>query len=223
MPEMGWEPADLVLAPTSWRLDMLPDAQVLPVPIARDRLPYRQRDGVDTLYHIASNAFHDRNGTDLVLAALEHMRSSCRLLIRTPADVTKTERIGPVHVEWVGHHHGPYYEWPDVDLFVLPRRFAGLCLPMQEAFSLGVPVVTLDIAPQNEWPASLIPAHRIAKRVHMKGGPVDIYGCDPEHLAARIDHLISNPDEVADLSARGDAWAETLAWEHWTDTYRASL
>lgn len=222
-PEMhAGDAPDVTLAATGWRLDLLHEPRVLPFPVARDRLPFRRRTHATTLYHVTSNAMRDRNGTQLLLAALDHITSPCRLLIR--GGTPQTVRHGHVDVEWLGHYDGPYWQaWPDdADVLVLPRRFGGLCLPMQEAASLGMPVVTLDIDPQHDWFPDLVPA-TVSETARMKGGRVDVADADPRDLATRINQLLANPTLVAELSDHSNRWAGTISWDRLLPQYQEIL
>jgi hypothetical protein len=226
MPEY-WDPsvtADLLLAPTGWEAPA--GSSLLPVPVAVDRFERRSVESVETLYHISSPA-QDRNGTRLLLAALPLLGHPVRVLIRQPGrgpGESRSESIGLASVEWLPHHDGPYWEsWPaEADALVLPRRFAGLSLPMQEAAAQGLPVITLDRAPESDWlpAAARVPAHVAGRVVTWRGRKVDYWDADPAALAARIDSLVGEPDLAAKLSAASSAWADSLAWLRWLDVYR---
>ena len=229
MPEY-WDPAvraDQLLAPTTW--EPPPGSRQLPVPVATDRFTVRQVDEVRAIYHVASPA-QDRNGTQLLLAALPHVRHPVRVLIRQPGrghDSKTHAHIGPAAVEWLAHHDGPYWAaWPaDADALVMPRRFAGLSLPMQEAAAQGLPIITLDRHPEASWlpAAARVPARPVGRVTTWRRRQVDLWDADPLALAARIDELTTSPTLAADLSAASRAWAETLAWPAWFDSYREVL
>ena len=229
MPEY-WAPdvqADLLLAPTDW--EPPPSSRQLPVPVATDRFTPRCVDRVRTIYHISSPA-QDRNGTALLLAALRHLPHPVRVLIRQAGrgrTAPRSERIGHATVEWLPHHDGPYWEaWPaEVDALVMPRRFAGLSLPMQEAAAQGLPIITLDRAPENAWlpPAALVPARPVGRVVTWRRRSVELWDAAPADLAARIDALTAMPALAAELSTASKLWAEQLAWPRWVDTYREVL
>lgn len=215
---------DLVLAPTSWRLDLLPDPVVLPFPVARDRFPFRRRTQARTFVHAAAPAMADRNGTDLVLAALRHVRVPVRMVVLgRPGKLPS--RVGRVAVEQ-GPETADYWRWwpDDGDVLLLPRRYAGQSLPMNEALSLGMPVVSLDVAPQNEWlPAeALVPVTRRSPR-RMAGGVVQVADADPKALARVMDRLASDPAMVARCSDEADRYAESIAWETLLPRFQALL
>lgn len=218
-----------MLAPTTWRTDALPgDVRILPFPTDHDLMAPKDLPSseIRTLYHVSSTAMCDRNGTELLLAALPHVRHEIKLLIRG-GKRGKREYIGLVQVEWLGHHDGMFFEhWPgEADALVLPRRYGGLCLPMQEAATLGLPIVTLDVDPQREWlpTASLVPAH-VSSTEHMRGGTFDVYSCEPRRLAGVINQMIEDPETARYMAERSRAWAKAISWdalsEHYTDVFR---
>ena len=80
---------------------------------------------------------------------------------------------------------------------VLPRRYAGLCLPMNEALMSGLPVFMTDISPNNEilpnnW---LIPSNKI--NTLMTRVRLDVYDADARELGERIDRYIGS-DKAAE-------------------------
>jgi hypothetical protein len=223
------EVCDVMLAPTKWRLDALPhDPRLLPFPTDFELLTPNDapRDEIRHLYHVSSSAMCDRNGTRLLIESLGRVRHELTLSIRG-GQAGKTEHCGLVTVKWLGHHNGMFFEhWSsDFDALVLPRRYGGLCLPMQEAATMGLPIITLDVEPQRDWlpTASLVPAV-VESRENMRGGQFDIYRCDPRRLAGSINQMIEDPGTAAYMRERSLAWAQSISWEalsdHYNDVFR---
>jgi glycosyltransferase involved in cell wall biosynthesis len=78
------------------------------------------------------------------------------------------------------------------DAMVLPRRYAGLCLPMNEALMSGLPVFMTDISPNNQvlpkdW---LIPSSKITTL--MTRVKLDLYDADVRELGKRIDKYVNS-------------------------------
>jgi glycosyltransferase involved in cell wall biosynthesis len=78
---------------------------------------------------------------------------------------------------------------------VLPRRYAGLCLPMNEALMSALPVFMTDIAPNNyilpkEWlvESSLISLFRTKVRI-------ELFEAKKEKLANQIDEYVNNKNK----------------------------
>jgi hypothetical protein len=204
----------LITVPTGWRHDTLPAAQLLPVPVATDRLVWQHRTRIEHLYHPTGTAMADRNGTDLLLAAVAHVTRPCRLTIRAERPIT----IPPapnVDITVVTDPAGDYWAQypPDIDLLVLPRRYGGLSLPVQECAALGVPALVLDPDPYAAQPWTVtVPATR-SRPTRMKGGTVPVHQTSPSQLAAAIDRAIDRPDEHAGRSAATAEWVRTHAWD----------
>lgn len=235
MPEL-WsvhETADEVWAPTPWRLDLLPtNTKVVPVPVDRELLTYRKQDLSSlSILHVTTNAMEDREGTELLLeaASLLDFEVDIRILglnHRHPGP--KHEYRGLAHIEWVGAVDHPFWEmWRlarPTDVLVQPRRYGGLCLTMQEAAAVGIPILTLDLSPQR---AHLTPFNVVATQplgwTRMKGGSVNVMTCDPRALAKTLNGLSRTPLAVDFLADVSDRWAKALSWSNWSDEYERLL
>ena len=211
---------DLFAAPSLWRYNDLQFSNkvFLPVPVDRHRFPFQKRTSATTFLHIVgTRAMEDRNGTDALIAAWGQVRSDSRLVIHSQRP------IGHVHDRRIAVHVGCppdnavlYHEG---DVFVMPRKFGGLALPVSEAMSCGMPIIMTDLAPQNGFlhPAGLIPA-TFSKSVRMKP-MVDVFEPNVHVLAQKIDQLAFSPELVAEMSDHSDAHAESLSWERMAPVY----
>jgi glycosyltransferase involved in cell wall biosynthesis len=78
---------------------------------------------------------------------------------------------------------------------LLPRRYAGLCLPMNEALISGLPVFMTDISPNN----LILPKEWLVKSEHINvfqaKSLIDVYDGNPEHLASIVDEYMDNKDK----------------------------
>lgn len=228
MPEL-WrqdlDPPDGVWAPTDWELGRLPaGTPVVPVPIAGDRLPFRQRTEAKTFLHVSAPAMLDRNGTRLVVDALPYIQAECTVVVAGSGRVGP-RRVGRVHVEWANDQVENYWDrYNQADVLLLPRRYAGLSLPMQEATGSGMPVVSLDLEPQRQWisPRLLAPAWQ-KRQARMVGGDFWVHDAAPADLAAIITRLATNPTEVAAESTKAGERAAELSWDVWAPRYRSRL
>lgn len=221
--------------PTTWRMEHLPAGAVhVPVPVALDRFtsePDRAEDGPLRILHVAGHAaMADRNGTVLLAVALQAARQRMHVTVITQDEhlprfrpkmgqhgqVTVTCRTGGVRDYW------RLYDGHDV--LVMPRRYGGLCLPVQEAQAAGLAVVMPDVEPQRTvWPAvHLVRAHP-GRPVTTPAGRIGLQNTDPAALARELDRLVADPELVARLQLRGRAWAAEHAWVAQVSTYRSAL
>lgn len=233
MPELyrdEYRQADEVWLPTEWRMADVAarmgdgSIRVVPVPVALDRFPQRVVERARGFLHVPGAAMLDRNGTDLVVAALQHVESSITVVMvgaqtRKIGNVTVLGGTGSGGAPLTVSNYWRLYQW---DVLLLPRRYAGLSLPMQEAAAAGMPTLCLDRVPESRWPfTTTVPARPWQQPALMAGGSVDVYGCDPVELAAAIDRLATSG--IAPLSTAAREWAERHSWAVWADRYRALL
>jgi glycosyltransferase involved in cell wall biosynthesis len=221
MPELfSGSEADAIWNPTDYLMDKMPErTEVVQMPIRlTDR--WEPRTKVRRILHISGGAQYDRNGTTLLLDALRKVREPCEVLFHQPDTLhwlsNKDLRGLPKEVQVrVTRDYvdgmGSLYKW--ADLLVLPRRYAGLCLPAFEAFSHGLPVMMPDTDPQSSWP--IIPVDAVNERpARMKGGRVPMVSTDPVNLARRLESVLTaDVHWVVRESERVRSWAEAHTWQ----------
>lgn len=209
---------DLFIAPSPWRLDDWPKNTVLlPHPVDRERLPFTLRTQAVNFLHLSATAMHDRAGTKLVVDAARVMKSRVRIRLkgqwRSSQLVRSSQRARSLVTEV--HDHANYWDiYQNADVLLAPRRYGGQSLPVNEALSLGMPVVALDREPERSMlpPETLIPAQR-GRDLRTLGGDIDVWRADFHDLAQKIDELATNPDMVQRLSLDADARAAKISWD----------
>lgn len=209
---------DVILNPTTWRLDHMPGVHHFPHPVARDRFHVRHVTQATTFLHVVGHRGpSDRAGTMLVIEALRHIRQPIRVLIRSQAPLPPVSirgRPGGAKVEVVVRDMPEYWGmYRDGDVLLAPRRFGGQSLPVNEAMASGMPVLALDRDPERTWPGVWTIPAAPTKHLRTHAGPIDWYDASPRELAGAIDHLATHPEIVADLSTAADAHAETISWD----------
>lgn len=199
------EIADRYLWPAEWLAPFPVDGEVLPWPCSTDVTPRQEIGWPPRFVHVGAPAFHDRNGSEIVLAA--GMLTTGDYSLNIPQSV---------------EDHWDLYR--DADCLVLPRRYGCLSLTMLEAAAMGVPTLTTDLAPQNGWfgkwaPWLLIPhgdpVYRSMKgSQHHKGEPgVGVFDPHPAHLALAMDRLAARADVLDALRVEVREWAEARSWD----------
>lgn len=214
-------------APTPWRLDQLPPARLVPVPVAADRFPLTApaRDGQLRVLHTAGHrAAADRNGTTALLTALRMVRQpmTVRLLTQDPHLPTIRPARGVTLQSEPGGRTDYWGLYADADVLALPRRYGGLCLPTQEAMAAGLAVVMADCPPNGWWPTLRVPASPRGE-LNTPCGPVPIYSTNPRGLARTLDSLALDGDVLAGHQAASVAWARAHTWEALAPLYQAEL
>lgn len=145
------------------------------------------------LHNAGKVAHMDRNGTQALLDAISHVKGDFELVIkvqhsnghefnssdpRVTFDYSDTKRESDIYVGF--------------NAMILPRRYAGLCLPMLEALASGLPVIMTDISPNKEQ----LPKEWLAKATKtdsfMARTEIDVYTVDQKDLVKRIEWMLKN-------------------------------
>ena len=218
---------DKWFAPSLWNEDRFPEnVDYLPVPVDRDLLPYKQRTTAKTFLHVVGRrAQEDRNGTDTLLKAMKFVRGDITLRVRLqePENLKYFQRMSDdPRIEWITQDTDNYWEiYGDADVLVLPRKYGGLCLPMQEALSLGMPVIMTNVSPNDHilppsWRVSAQKRGEIYTRM-----PLDIWEADERELAQTIDRFANmTTRQMAFASRWADKIATRLDWAVLEPLYR---
>lgn len=188
------------LIPSYWHLEdfqtLFPNAIYLPPPSPEFKKAKKvnlKRTGKRRLVHIVgTNAIYDRNGWGLVRDALGHTKADFELVVYSQVPITglADPRV-KYHIFDIESQEDLY---TDFDALLLPRRYGGLCLPMNEALTAGLPVIMSDISPNNKVLPSkwLLPGH-ITDSFEGRSR-IDVYSVEPSDLAKKIDELCGMPD-----------------------------
>jgi len=149
-----------------------------------------------------------RNGTKELLEAMKYVKSPIKLIIRTQSHEFKSN---DPRVE-IRHGTFPYEElYTEGDVFIFPDKFAGLSLPLQEAFASGMLVMASDRFPLNTWlpKEPLIPVRGYKKEriaIVLESAIID-----PQDIAECIDFWYNEPIEK--FSLQGKVWAKRNSWQ----------
>ena len=198
---------DLFLMPSYWKVQEMKDrfgegtVKYLPPPIFPEEFNEVREVNWDRksrkkkyLHVVGTLAAADRNGTLLLLEALHHAKEDFELVIKSQHQLPDEYFTDDYRVKYqIGSTPVVADIYKDFDLSIMPRRFGGLCLPMQEALVSGLPVLMPDISPNREvlpqkW---LIPAGHSG--TIMTRASIDLYAVNPIELAKKLDEMaVSN-------------------------------
>ena len=204
-----WSLPDVLLSPSLWNIDIVKrkfgsKCEVVHLPPPTDESLFNKTKENNLLknhnriLHIGGKkAAKDRNGTDSIFEMIKYSKEDYELVIKsqTPLDVIcKDPRV---KIE-IGNPNNREEMYDGFDAMILPRRYAGLCLPMNEALMSALPVFMTDISPNNtilpkEW---LTESRKIG--LFRTKSMVDIYNVAPDKLAGVVDKYIrsNNKKEV---------------------------
>lgn len=239
---------DMLIAPSKWHYNEVEawcqangvQHGYLHCPVDRERLAFRKITKAKTFIHNAGrSAAHDRNGTELVIEAARHIKSDVDIIITfqgeqgLPHQATKTveqygnqvldtgcDKLslikGDVGEYWENYEHG--------DVMLLPRRYGGNCLPLNEALSVGMPVIMLGIDPVNQFLPDnwLIPT--TTNREFTPRTTVNVFDTDPIYLARKIDEFASlDENRMRWENLEANQIAQRISWKALEPRYKKAL
>lgn len=195
---------DVLIAPSLWRIEEVRElvgnrcrVEHIPPPttvetFASARVANSERS--NRLLHIVGKAaVHDRNGTESVIKMLKYSKADYELVIKSQFDLGKISSDKRVKVE-IGNTPKHEEMYRGYDAMILPRRYAGLSLPMNEALMSGMPVFMTDISPNN----FILPQEWLAKSTKigsfMTRTEIDIHSASPKDLARVVDEYLNQKD-----------------------------
>lgn len=144
------------------------------------------------LHIVGTLAVHDRNGTLDLLHALQYSRGKFTLTIRSQHPLPAEYSVDDYRVRYVIEDaQEPAQMYEGYDALIMPRRYGGLTLSMNEALMSGLPVIMTDISPNNmilpkDW---LVEAGRTGS--FMARTSIDIYASNLRKLGEKIDWLVN--------------------------------
>lgn len=191
---------DLYLCSSSlnYKAVATPNKVLIPDPVNVDLINFSKRQSAQTFVHNAGNTLGDANGTDAVIEAQKHIKSKAKLEIR---EFDRDKK---------------YYElYDEGDVLLLPQRFRATSLPIQEAMAAGMPVMTTNIEPFNEFCQILFEPDKIVTKELSR--PVNYAELDPKKIAEKIDETYNK--DISKLSLKAREYAESISWKALTPKY----
>ena len=183
---------------------LIPRAEVVPMPVALDRLAGNVVG--DQFLHLGGHkARGDRNGMEIAIRAAR--------LAGVGLAVSSQDRI---RVAGRGIYQVPTLEnywdmYQDMGVLVMPRKYGGLSLGVQEAMAAGLAVIMTDTAPNMDWPVALVRCQR-GQRIQMVGGEIELWEADRSALAEEMRRM-TNQEYRAEWQAKGREWAAAHSWD----------
>lgn len=197
----------VLLAPSKWNIDVINDMFgnktkliYLPPPTDPELFKNVKENNMtkthNRILHIGGKkASKDRNGTDTVMQMLKYSKADYELVIRSQSDVELLIKDSRLKIE-IGNPENREEMYNGFDAMILPRRYAGLCLPMNEALLSGLPVFMTNISPNHfilpqEWLVRSESIGTIRTKVRM-----DLFEADLKELGETIDSYVNTKDKT---------------------------
>lgn len=205
--------------PTTWRTDKLPPGPVVPVPAPTDCWAKpASLDEPMTIVHVAGHrANADRNGTDPFMDSLRYLAGPPvrARVYGQDGQLPELPRL-PANVEVEMKPNGVLDRWEmydDAHILVMPRRYGGLCLPVQEALTAGLAVVMTDCPPNPQtWPIKPL-SHGRGRLIRTPGGNIPTHVVSARSIGQALMRYERHPGTLPKQMEQSLQWAEDHSWE----------
>lgn len=207
---------DRFLCPSLLDLQEFPNnSELVSIPV---EVPWEQRHRAVTFVHNGGYlGMKGREGTELLIEAMQYVRHDIELIIRVQENVSPTyiamcnaDRRISYRPETV-----PFEElYAEGDVFVAPQKFNGMSMPLLEARASGMCILTTDRFPTTECLGTdgfYIPVERFETiRLAQRFRPIQYCHINPKDIAASIDALYGR--DISQQSLNGKYWGEVNGW-----------
>ena len=193
---------DVLVSPSLWKIEDIhfkfgKKAKVVHLPPPTQTNLFKSASEINKskthnrILHIAGKrAAQDRNGTNTIINMMRYSKADYELVIRTQTKLESNITDDRIVLDY-NDNEDRESMYVAFDAMVLPRRYAGLCLPMNESLLSALPVFMTNISPNNKilpekW---LVESHLIdqfrAKTM------IDVYEANLRKLAELIDNYVA--------------------------------
>lgn len=211
---------DMLINPSMWKFEEIDlwakhnkvVHKYIHLPVDREEFRFRLRTTKKTMHVAGKPAKHDRNGTWDYMHAVPN-----GIVITQSQELAKQIRDRYRHCNVFTNVANPDEMYTYGDILVMPRKYGGNCLPLNEALSTGMPVVMPDVSPNNQFlpPEWLMPARKTGQFTPRT--VVDINTVEPHALKNKLDEIMAWDMQAE--SKKADKIAESISWAKMKDVY----
>jgi hypothetical protein len=197
---------DVLLSPSVWHIEHVKklfgnQSKVIHLPPPTNPLTFSgaketnlSKDHNRILHIAGKKAAKDRNGTNTVLDMLKYSKADYELVIRSQSEIETNVKDSRLTIE-IGNPDNREDMYAGFDAMVLPRRYAGLCLPMNEALMSALPVFMTNVSPNDhvlpkEWLVKSTSLGTFRTKVR-----IELFDADLKELALSIDTYMVNKNK----------------------------
>jgi hypothetical protein len=215
---------DKWICPSLLDVEYFPGSPYIPTPIPTSGPKWQLRTRAKKFLHNGGNlGLREHKGTRQILQAMQYVESPIELTVRAQDDTglhkiirevstTTLERDPRIKFEYGGI---PYDQlFVDHDVFIMAEKYNGESLPLKEARSAGMVVMTSDRFPMNTWlPTNTLIPVKGYQRACISGAYNEYNEAivDPVSIAKTIDEWYDR--DVSEYSLSGKEWANRNNWD----------
>lgn len=235
VPMYEWTPQPLpvrpnfIICPSKLDLEYFNGFKREFIPIPAPGLPWKERTHAIQFVH---NAGHGQvgyaKGTPEVLEAFaHHVKSDATLLVRGQQREPRIKEIFDKYKDCpkitIVHDDIPYDQlFAHGDVYINAERYNGLSLPLQEAYSSGMLVMTTDRFPANDWlPHEPLIPYKKVDRIRLNSTQIERCEIDPARIGKCVDEWYGR--DITVYSHAGRQWGEENSWEKLRPVYLSKI
>jgi len=225
-PNYEWLPIDVPHEPDLWLCTnvlnydtIMGDNKVyLPQPINRDLFKFKKRKKAKTfLFNNGNGGAHGRSGLMEFVEAINFVKSDVKFIINSQVPI---EGINDKRVQVSIGDQSMDDIWKEGDVFIHLRKFGAMSLPLNEAMSMGLPIIGINRYPENvEIPTNLLVKPDGKYPLQCREEAINVEACafSPIKIAEKIDE-IANTD-ISGLSEEMNKLADDWDWNKLRDKF----
>lgn len=214
---------DLFASPSMWYWDNIPNPKkLLPFPVDLTKFKHERKE--KTFLHIAGRpAYNDRNGTQIFADSLRFVKNKINVIVKSQEGIVFRNRNHGVKIDLDYTNKKNYWEnYSGGGVLVLPRKFGGQSLPVNEALASGMPVVASNCSPNNTWlPPEWLVECRQRGVLHCKKDCA-MFETNSKLLAAKIDQFC-DPGFYNQAVEKAIELGKSISWETMLPIYNQTM
>ena len=197
---------DVLVSPSLWQIEDIHfkfgrKAKVVHLPPPTQTNLFRSASEINKskshnrILHIAGKrAAQDRNGTNTVINMMRYSKADYELVIRTQTKLESNITDDRIVLDY-NDNEDRESMYVGFDAMILPRRYAGLCLPMNESLLSALPVFMTNISPNNKiLPGKWLVESHLIDQFRAKT-MIDVYEANLRKLAELVDNYVGLNDQ----------------------------
>lgn len=230
IPNFEWTTNNPPLEPDLWLCPSLLDynifkdegrnAKYLPIPIDRTKINFKLRTKARTfVFNNGHGGSIGRNSAREMIEAISRVKKDVKFIVRSQVPIDNMINDGKT--QFVSGEVRREDLFNEGDVFVFPHKFDGLSLPIQEAMAAGMPIITTDFYPHNEY----LPKELLFKddgfgkaKLCEDCREIDMHYIYPRTLAEKIEEVAEM--DLTPFSLLANKKAEEWSWNKMLPKYK---
>jgi len=189
----------------------------------RDELTLKESEEIVFFHSAGMGGIGLRKGTDLLVKAFDRVKRGAKLIIHSQVPLATYGEVASIinnneNIEFIEKTVSAPGLYHLGDVYVYPSRLEGLGLTVIEALASGLPVITTNCAPMNEFVIDGYTGFLVDVEFYL--GRVDGYywaesHCSVDSLIEKLQYFVDNKETLVQMRLTARKYAEeNLNWKN---------